>query len=110
MTEAAGLAGRAGQLGSAQVGAGLGVAAGAWARRHGAGVRGGRSGRAGVLRRRRLAPRCAWQAGAGHAGRARPRRWARAGQGCAIGALRLVFNPVFRLGIFPESLNEHCSL
>ena len=35
---------------------------------------------------------------------------ARAGQGCALGALRLVFNPVFRLGIFPESLNEHCSL
>ena len=26
---------------------------------------------------------------------------ARAGQGCALGALRLVFNPVFRLGIFP---------
>ena len=22
----------------------------------------------------------------------------------------LVFNPVFRLGIFPESPNEHCSL
>ena len=35
---------------------------------------------------------------------------ARAGQGCALGALRLVFNLVFRLGIFPESLNEHCSL
>ena len=48
--------------------------------------------------------RGARQAGAGHAGRARP------GQGCALGALRLVFNPVFRLGIFPESLNEHCSL
>ena len=35
---------------------------------------------------------------------------ARAGQDCALGALRLVFNPVFRLGIFPESLNEHYSL
>ena len=32
---------------------------------------------------------------------------ARAGQGCA---LRLVFNPIFRLCIFPESLNKHCSL
>ena len=42
-----------------------------------------------------------------------PAAWAlgaRAGQGCALGALRLVFNPVFRLDIFPESLNEHCSL
>ena len=68
----------------------------------------GRSGRAGVQSERR-------QAGAGHAGRARPGRWAhglgeRAGHGCALGALRLVFNLVFRLGIFPESLNEHCSL
>ena len=35
---------------------------------------------------------------------------AMAGQGCALGALRLVFNLVFQLGIFLESLNEHCSL
>ena len=44
--------------------------------------------------------------------RGRRAAWAlgvRAGNGCALGALRLVFNPVFRLGIFPESLNEHCS-
>ena len=25
-------------------------------------------------------------------------------------ALDLIFKPVFRLGIFPESPNEHCSL
>ena len=31
-------------------------------------------------------------------------------QDSALGALDLIFNPVFRLGIFPESLNEHCSL
>ena len=57
-------------------------------------------------------------AGPGRGGHARPRRraraaWAlgaRAGQGCALSALRLVFNLVFRLGIFPESLNEHYSL
>ena len=49
----------------------------------------------------------------GVAGRGRRAAWplgARASQGCALGALRLVFNPVFRLSIFPDSLNEHCSL
>ena len=61
-----------------------------------AGSRRGRHGRAGARRAR-------GRRGAGA-------RRARAGQGCALGALRLVFNPVFRLGIFPESLNEHCSL
>ena len=41
------------------------------------------------------------------------RGWAlgvRAGQDCALGALDLIFKPVFRLSIFPESVNEHCSL
>ena len=42
-------------------------------------------------------------------------RWARglgawAGQDCALGALDLIFKPVFRLSIFPESVNERCSL
>ena len=55
------------------------------------------------------------------AGRARPGRWLRGlGVGCAacahrlgqLGAraLGLVFNRLIRLGIFPESPNEHCSL
>ena len=63
----------------------------------------GRAGRSG-----------SWAAGARAAGLGRARQarglGARAGQGCALGALRLVFNPIFQLDIFPESLNEHCSL
>ena len=96
---------------------------------HGARVAGSRHGRAGAGRARmrwavckRAAERSRRAAGGAQArgrrgtgaGRARPGRWARglgvrAGQGCALGVLRLVFNPVFRLCIFPESLNEHCS-
>ena len=34
----------------------------------------------------------------------------RPGQDSALGALDLIFKSVFRLGIFPKSLNEHCSL
>ena len=53
-------------------------------------------------------------AGAGHAA---GRRWAHGARAtCAHGlgqlgarAPGLVFNLVFQLGIFPESLNEHCS-
>ena len=46
---------------------------------------------------------------------ARPGRWARGlgartGQKCALGASYLIFKPIFRLGIFPESVNEQCSL
>ena len=53
--------------------------------------------------------KAAWALGA------RPGRWARglgarAGQDSALSALDLIFKPVFRLGIFRESLNEHCSL
>ena len=55
-----------------------------------------------------------WAQGA-RAGRAARRHGAggmgaRAGQDCALGALDLIFKPVFLLGIFPESVNEHCSL
>ena len=54
------------------------------------------------------------QAGAGHAGLTRPGHWARglgarAGFGLCARCTRPVFGPV-RLGIFLESLNEHCSL
>ena len=84
----------------------------------------GRAGRAGA--RQALACRRAGQAAAGArlGGRAlgagRTGRWAlraglaRQGQAaCAVLAGRaraLIFKPVFRLGIFPESPNEHCSL
>ena len=49
----------------------------------------------------------------GSAGRPTGRACARLGAGWASFGARapgLVFNLVFRLGIFPESLNEHCSL
>ena len=46
----------------------------------------------------------------GARGRGAQARQGTGSAGCALGALRLVFNLVFRLGIFPESLNEHCSL
>ena len=93
------LAGRAGRGRSAQVGR--------WACRRGAGRTGGR--RAGGRARGRRAGRAAWALGA------RPGRWAhglgaRAGQECALGAPDLIFKPIFRLGIFLESVNEHCSL
>ena len=48
--------------------------------------------------------------------RGRARQAPGLGAGCAgwpglcTRCTHLVFNPVFRLGIFPESLNEHCSL
>ena len=63
---------------------------------------------------RRGRARSAWGR-AGWAAGERPGRWAcglasRAGQDCALGALDLIFKPVFRLGIFPELVNEHCSL
>ena len=91
-------------------------AAGSWARGREAQRARGRAEQAAA------GARGARQAGAGRSGSAWPGRWARglgararglgaqARQGCALGALRLVFNLVFRLGIFPESLNEHCSL
>ena len=101
-------AGRAGALQASGRAAGArgerqarqGVAAGAGAR--GAGLAGRHALGAG---------RVAWARGLG----ARPRRWALglgawAGQDCALGALDLIFNPIFRLGIFPDSVNEHCSL
>ena len=77
--------------------AGAGVAAGERQ------VRGAR-GTAGRCSRRRRArgtrPGRGWARGLG----------ARAGQDCALGALDLIFKPVFRLSIFPESVNEHCSM
>ena len=48
--------------------------------------------------------------GLGLAGRWARGLGARVGQDCALGALDLIFKPVFRLSIFPESVNEHCSL
>ena len=109
-----GLAGRAGRgwqaggTGLRARGVGGRSAAGRDRREAGRAARGRRGAGAGGARPGRWA-RSAWELGV------RPRRWAgglsaRAGQGCALGALRLVFNPVFRLSIFPESLNEHCSL
>ena len=91
-------AGRAGRAaGEARTGGRPAGARGEWQ----AGCRHGARGR------QILGARGARQAGAG--------RWARGlgarvGQSCALGPLRLVFNSVFQLGIFPESLNEHCSL
>ena len=83
------LAGRAGGMGAGALGD------------TGAGARGAGCGAQGVRSR-------------GAAG-ARPGRWARglgtqAGQECALSAPDLIFKPIFRLGIFPESVNEHCSL
>ena len=105
---------------SARTGARGGQASdsGAGARRRsgraGAGARGARAsgrreGRAGERQAR--GARDARQGAAAGAGRA---AWAwlgaRAGQDCALGALDLIFKPVFRLSIFSESVNEHCSL
>ena len=64
----------------------------------------GASARAGLARQGQAA--CAALAG-------RARAWTRLV--CWLGplgahALDLIFKPVFRLGIFPESPNEHCSL
>ena len=78
--------------------------------RQGAGALGAGAGG----RQARGAGRRAGAAGARGARGEQPGRWVhglgtRAGQGCALGALGLVFNLVFPLGIFPESLNEHCS-
>ena len=121
MIEAAGLAGCAGRwalAGRAQgarearrracVGA-RACGAGSWARRRGAqwarrrAERHGRAcGTAGARGRERQQARAR---GAGLAGR-QARSLA---LGCALGALGL-FSICFRLDIFPESLNEHCSL
>ena len=67
------------------------------------GVRGARQGAAvgaGASGARGLGVAGRWACGLG----------ARAGQDCALGALNFIFKPVFRLSIFPESLNEQCSL
>ena len=81
-------------------------AAGRWARGHGAGRgrrAGGSTGRAAGWAQARGTR----QAGAGWHGRAACAH--RLGQ-LGARAPGLVFNLVFRLGIFPKSPNEHCSL
>ena len=100
---------RLGVLGAGAAGAGARRASGCKERWR---ARGRASGRRAGERQAR------WARGAR---RARQARWARgawqgaaagarAGQDCALGALDLIFKPVFRLSIFPESINEHCSL
>ena len=79
---------------SAGVSEARGWACGAWGKQ--ALGAGGRRGRArGAARRGRVGGQTRGARGLG----------TRAGQGCALGALGFVFNLVFRLGIFPESLN-----
>ena len=84
---------------------------GCWARRQTLGR--GRASAQGGRRRARAGVRA--QAGAGRSAGGR-RAGARERAGCAswtsfgAGAPGLVFNLVFRLSIFPKSLNEHCSL
>ena len=104
----AGCVARSGRVGGRELGAGVGARRQAGARS--AGARGALAGARQGERAR------GWDHGA-HGARpagstgAQPVRagwvsWARLGF-CAPG---LVFSLVFRLGIFPESLNEHCSL
>ena len=88
------------------------------ARRAGALQARGASGRHEGGRRARHARQARQQAqaraerGAGLAGRQARGLGARAGQDSALGALDLIFKPVFffQLDIFPESPNEQCSL
>ena len=76
------------------------------------GLRAGRAGRAGSMRGSgRQGARLGARSTQGTAG------WQHGRAACAHGlgqlgarAPGLVFSLVFRLGIFPESLNEHCSL
>ena len=104
-------AARAGALGS-RLGAQGGRRRTLGVRRAGAGRAG--AGRAGGARARRrgASSRGRRQRASGSAQQARGRRATCAHRLGQLGASApgLVFNPVFRLGIFPESLNEHCSL
>ena len=104
-------------LGPGWVGAGCAARLAGRARSAQADVRGARAGAAGNWARGRGAQRAQGreEQARGAGGRQALGSWGTrslgAGRaGCALGALRLVFNLVFRLGIFPESLNEHCPL
>ena len=92
------------RLGRARGARALG-AAGMGARSVGESARGAGAGRRAAGRPGR--------AGRAQQGRGRHAAWAlgaRAGQECALGAPDLIFKPIVRLGIFPELVNEHCSL
>ena len=113
----AGCVARSGRVGGRELGAGAGARRQAGARQ-GERARGalGRAerwrarGRAAGREGAQLGARCArGTAGRQHGRAACAHRLGQLGQ-LGARAPGLVFSLVFRLGIFPESLNEHCSL